>query len=101
MDIHELIEQIVASGKKYGIFYITMLNTKSPMYTTEVDCLGKEIARCDYYGLFTENKFMRKAEDVITFLFDCDIHLWQLVSYNIQRDRFCGYIYTWNITLRR
>lgn len=101
MDIHELIEQIAASGKKYGIFYITMLNTKSPMYTTALNCRGEEVASSNYYGLSTENKYMRKAEDVIAFLFDADIHLWQLVSCDIQRDRCCGYIYTWNITLRR
>ena len=61
MDIHELIEQIAASGKEYGIFYITMLNTNSPMYTTALNCRGKEVANSNYFGLATESKFMRKA----------------------------------------
>lgn len=84
------------------MFYFTMEDTHSPMYATAVDCQGKEVARCDYFGLTTQNKFMRKTDDAIAFLFDCDIHLWQLVSWNIQQeDSNCRLITTWNITLRR
>ena len=78
-----------------------MLDTNSPMYATAVDCEGKEVARCDYFGLSTEYKFIRKAEDAIVFLFDCDVHLWQLMSYDIQHDHCGGLMTTWNITLRR
>lgn len=83
------------------MFYITMLDTNAPMYSTVVDCRGKEVARCDYFGLSTENMFIRKADDAIAFLFDCDIHLWQLVSWDIQHGNCGGLIATWNITLRR
>lgn len=83
------------------MFYFTMEDTHSPMYATAVDCRGKEVARCDYFGTYSENKFIYKADDVIAFLFDCDIHLWQLVSWNIQYDNCGGFIRTWNITLRR
>ena len=84
------------------MFYITMLDTNSPMYAIAVDCRGEIAARCDYYGTYSENKFLRKAEDAIAFLFDCDIHLWQLVSYDrIRQNVFDGLITTWNITLRR
>lgn len=83
------------------MFYFTMEDTHSPMYATAVDCLGKEVARCDYFGLFTENKFIHNTDDAIAFLFDCDIHLWQLVSWNIQYDNCGGFVRTWNITLRR
>ena len=84
------------------MFYFTLLDTNSPMYAIAVDCRGEEVASCcDYFGTYTENKFMRKADDAIAFLFDCDIHLWQLVSYDIQHDHCGGLIRTWNITLRR
>lgn len=102
MDIQELIEQIAANSKDYGMFYFTMEDTNPPMYATAADCRGKEVARFDYYlGLSTEKKFIHKTEDAITFLFDADIHLWQLMSWNIQYDNCGGLIATWNITLRR
>ena len=85
------------------MFRFTMLDTNSPMYAVAVDCRGEEIAsRCDYFGLYTENKFIRKSDDAIAFLFDCDIHLWKLVSYDrIRQNVFDELITTWNITLRR
>lgn len=101
MDIQELIEQIAASGKEYGMFYITLLDTNSPMYAIAVDCRGDIAARCDYYGTYSEKKFLSNADDAIAFLFDCDIHLWQLISWNIQYDNCGGLIATWDITLRR
>ena len=101
MDIKELIEQITASGKQYGMFYFTLQEMNSPMYATTVDCNGKEVARCDYFGPSWEEKFMRKTDDVIAFLFDCDIHLWRLVSCDIQHVNCDGLVTTWNITLRR
>lgn len=101
MNIQELIEQIAASGKEYGMFYFTLEDTNSPMYPTAVDCRGKEVVQRDYWGIFTENKFIHKTEDAIAFLFDCDIHLWQLMSWNIQYDNCGGLVRTWNITLRR
>lgn len=106
MDIQELIEQIAATGKEYGMFYFTMEDTSSPMYASAVDCRGKEVARCDYFNVppmvwLTENKFIYNVEDAIAFLFDCDIHLWQLMSWDIHYDNCGGLIRTWNITLRR
>lgn len=83
MDIKELIEQIAASGKKYGMFYFTMENTNSPIYETAVDCRGKEVARCDYYlGLYTEKKFIHNVEDAIVYLFDADLFGWSIKSFN-------------------
>ena len=102
MDIKELIEQIAAIDKKYGMFYFTMEDTNPPMYETAVDCRGKEVARCDYYlGLSTERKFIHKTEDAIVFLFDADIHLWQLMSWSIEHDDLGGLMPTWYITLKR
>lgn len=31
MDIKDLIEQIASSGKEYGMFYITMIDSNTPM----------------------------------------------------------------------
>ena len=101
MDIQELIEYIAAMGKEFGMFYITMEDTNAPMYSTVVDCRGNEVARCDYFGLSRETKFIPNTDDAIAFLFDCDIHLWQLMSWNIQYDNCGGLVRTWNITLRR
>ena len=83
MDIKELIEQIAAWDKKYGMFYFIMEDTNAPMYKTAVDCRGKEVARCDYFGISTETKFIHK------------------VDWNIRYDSFGGFVRTWNIRLRR
>ena len=102
MEIQDLIEQIASSGKKYGMFFFTMWDTNSPMYAEAVDCRGEIAARCDYFGTYSEKKFLSNADDAIAFLFDCDIHLWQLVSYGIQYDyQYSVLPPTWNITLRR
>ena len=101
MDIQELIEQIVSLDKKFGMFYFTMEDTTASMYKTAVDCRGKEVARCDYFGISTETKFIHKVDDAIVFLFDADIHMWELIDWNIRYDSFGGFVRTWNITLRR
>ena len=101
MDIQELIEQIGSDNKEYGMFYFTMLDTHDPMYAIAVDCRGEEASRYDYYGTYSEQKFIHKTEDAIAFLFDCDIYLWELVSWEARYDN-CGELTpTWNITLRR
>lgn len=78
MDMTTLIDNIHKHSSGLSKFCILMLEKGKPAST-------KELAR---------------AEDVIAFLFDCDIHLWQLVNccrtcvLNSQHVR-------WNITLRR
>lgn len=78
MDMASLIDNIHKYSSRLSKFCILMLEKGKPACT-------KELAR---------------AEDVIAFLFDCDIHLWQLVKccrtwvLNDQHMR-------WNITLRR
>ena len=106
MNIQELIEQIASSGKEYGMFYFTLLDSDSSRYAALVTCQGEEVARYDYSNdipnvLSTDKRFLRKTDDAIAFLFDCDIHLWQLISWNIQYDNCGGLVRTWNITLRR
>lgn len=106
MDIQELIENIASSGKEYGKFYFTLLDSDSSRYVALVNCQGEEVARYDYSKeppsvIFTDNRFVRKTDDAIAFLFDCDIHLWKLVSWDIQHNDFSVLLPTWNITLRR
>ena len=107
MDIQELIELIASKGKEYYMFYFTLLDSNSSRFATVVNCEGEEVARYDYSNepprvILTDRRFMRKTDDAIAFLFDCDIHLWQLVSCDIQQEASnCGLITTWNITLRR
>ena len=84
------------------MFYFKLEDTNSPMYATAVDCRGNEVARCDYFGISTETKFIHNVDDAIAFLFDADTHLWQLDSWNIQYDyQYSVLPPTWNITLRR
>lgn len=66
-----------------------------------MDCEGNFVARSDYFGLSTEVKFLRNTDDAIAFLFDCDIHLWELMSWEIKYDEYSVLPQTWNITLRR
>lgn len=101
MTIQELVEEIAARGNKGGMFYFTMEDTSSPMYPTAADKDGKEVVQRDYWGLFTETKFIHKVDDAIAFLFDCDIHLWELMSWEIKYDEYSVLPQTWNITLRR
>lgn len=78
MDMTTLIDNIHKHASGLSKFSILMLEKGKPAFM-------KELGR---------------AEDVIAFLFDCDIHLWQLVNccrtcvLNSQHVR-------WNITLRR
>lgn len=88
------------------MFYFTLLDNASPRFATVVNCQGEEVARYDYSNeppsiIFTDNRFMRKTEDAITFLFDCDIHLWELVKYDLNHYNCGRLITTWNITLRK
>ena len=107
MDIKELIEQIVANSKDYGMFYFTVEDTDLSICETN-KCLSSSDTPRYYIGtstegklVLTETKFIHKTDDAIAFLFDADIHLWQLMSWNIQYDNCGGLITTWNITLRR
>lgn len=103
MDIQELIESIAANSKEFGRFYFTVIDTNSPMRAVAVDCRGDiVVSQYDCNGTYSETKFIHKTEDAIAFLFDADIHLWQLVSCDIQQGSGCyGRVTTWNITLRR
>lgn len=82
MNIHELIEQIAASGMECGRFNFTLEDMNSPLSATAVDCRGEVVSRCDYFGLSTNYKTMFTVDDAISFLFDCDIHLWELMSWD-------------------
>ena len=107
MDIQELIEEIASSGKEYGMFHFTMEDADLSIRETR-KCLSSSDTPRYHIGtstegklVLTETKFMHKTDDAIAFLFDADIHLWQLMSWNIQYDDFSVLPPTWNITLRR
>lgn len=102
MDIQKLIEHIAENSNGYDRFCFTVIDTNSPMYPTAVDYQGKEVAQRDYWGIFTKKKSIHNTDDAIAFLFDADIHLWQLVYCDIQQEGgLYGLMTTWNITLRR
>ena len=97
-EIKELIELIVENTPSLSCPLFT--------FTVErpVDCRGERVASCDYFGLSTNFGFSTKThhhvfvgvDDAVTFLFDCDIRLWELVSYEVNIK--CNA--SWHITLR-
>ena len=101
MEIKDLIEQIVestpqASNSQFS-FILEDTNAKCREYA--VDCRGNRVAECDYYGLSIETYETFCVDDAVAFLFDCDIHLWNLESYAVNKPQF-GYSY-WYISLKR
>lgn len=103
MDIKDLIERIVEStmpeSPSYFLFTLEDTNAKQREYA--VDCYGNRVASCDYYARSIETHEASCVDDAVTFLFDCDIHLWELVNYDVDDMRVDGWTAFWRITLRR
>ena len=104
MDIKDLIEQIVestqpASDSQYFTFILEDTNAKCREYV--VDCRGERVASCDYFGLSMETYEAFSVDEAVTFLFDCDIHLWELVSFEIDTPIYGAVGRYWRIKLRR
>ena len=102
MDIKDLIERILESTPPgiFSHFTFILEDTNAKCREYAVDCRGERVASCDYFGLSTETHYVVSVHDAVTFLFDCDIHLWELVSYEIDMSMY-GTSREWRITLRR
>lgn len=100
MNIKNLIERIVENtppaSNSHFTFILEDTNAKGPEYA--VDCRGERVA-CDYFGLSTETHEVFCVDDAVTFLFDCDIHLWELVSYEIDTPIHGEFDRYWRIKL--
>ena len=46
----------------------------------------EKVSASEYQSYKITSHFTYGSEDAIAFLFDADIHLWKLVSFNINRD---------------
>ena len=103
MDIKDLIERIVESTPQASnsIFTFTLEDTNAKHREYALDCNGDRVAHCDIYGLSFETHEMFCVDDAVAFLFDCDIHLWELVSYEIDTPIYGAFERYWRITLRR
>lgn len=103
MDIKDLIEQIVEStpqaSNPHFTFILEDTNAKCCEYV--VDCYGERVASCDYFGLSIDTHDMLCLDDAVAFLFDCDIHLWELVSYEVDTPIYGSVGRYWRIKLRR
>jgi len=103
MDIKDLIERIVEStppvANSHFAFTLEDMDAKCRDYV--VDCRGERVASCDYYGLSVETYDTFCLDDAVAFLFDCDIHLWELVSYEVDMRKYGSVCRYWRINLMR
>ena len=82
------------------IFRILLVSPTDEYQRTITDARGKTIGIWKYRSPYSiETKTMFSIDDAVSFLFDCDIHLWNLESYTVDKPQF-GFHY-WNITLKR
>ena len=103
MDIKDLIERIVEStppvANSHFAFTLEDMDAKCREYV--VDCRGERVASCDYYGLSVETYDAFCVDEAVTFLFDCDIHLWELVSIEVDTPIYGAVGRYWRIKLKR
>ena len=103
MDIKDLIESILESTSPVinscFTFILEDTNAKGAEYV--VDCRGERVGPCDYHGLSFETYETFCVDDAVTFLFDCDIHLWELVSCDIDTTIYDAVGRYWTIKLKR
>jgi hypothetical protein len=100
MDIKDLIERIVESTSSVSNSHFTFIlaDTNAKCCEYLVDCRGERVASCDYYGLSIDTHEAFSVDEAVAFLFDCDIHLWELVSYEVDTPIYGAFGY-WRIKL--
>lgn len=100
MEILELIETIAHGDSSQDTFYFVMEDTNARLGTEYlVDHTGEKVGSCDYYGALVTSHYTQGAEDAIVFLFDADIALWKLVSWDVSGSWYDSR--QWTIKLRR
>ncbi len=104
MDIKDLIEQIVeiTPPESMPSFLFTLEDTNAKHHEDTVYCYGNKIAKCYYDGISTKTMVF-SVDDAVAFLHDCDIHLWELVSYEVDAPISPTYnkFREWRINLKR
>lgn len=99
MDIKELIETIVQGHRERDTFYFVMVDHTARQTEHLVDHSGKIVGSCEVPGTLVTSHHSQGAEDAIAFLFDADIALWKLVSWDVSDSWYDSK--QWHITLRR
>lgn len=99
MEILELIEKIAQGDRRQDTFYFVMEDTNAMQTVYLVNYEGKPVSACEYSGTEVTSHYTQGSEDAIAFLFDADIALWKLVSWEITSG-WCE-ARQWTITLRR
>ena len=91
MEIIELIESIAETGGYMSSFMVVMNDTQHPLH----------IEGNDYHALSKMTRLFLGQEEIVAFLFDCDMRGWKLVKF----DRTCGIggacCVNWHITIER
>ena len=99
MEIIDLIETIAHPDRRKDTFYFVMEDTSARQTEHLVNHSGEIVGSCEVPGTLVTSHYTQGAEDAIVFLFDCDIHLYQLMSWEVSTD-WDSYK-KWNIKLRR
>ena len=86
MEISDIIETIAKSNSGLDTFYFEMKDTLEITTAYEDDYNGKKLSAREYPSVQITSHFTQGSEDAIAFLFDADIALWKLVSWDITRD---------------
>ena len=80
MGISDLVETIANSHGRFDTFYFEM---KENIEGTTSYGTGEKAVSYEYPNIKTTFEFIRDSEEAIAFLFDADIHLWTLVSFEV------------------
>ena len=86
MEISDLIETISKCNSGLDTFYFVMKDTLEITTAFEEDYNWEKVSAREYQSYKITSHFTYGSEDAIAFLFDADIRLWTLVSWDINRD---------------
>lgn len=99
MEIIDLIETIAHPDRRKDTFYFVMEDTSARQTEHLVNHSGEIVGSCEVPGTLVTSHFTQVAEDAVGFLFDADIALWELVSWEVSDSWYDSK--QWKITLRR
>ena len=99
MEILSLIELISLSNSRLDTFYFEMKDTLEKTTSYAINYNGEQVNAREYPSVQITSHFTYGNEDAIAFLFDADIHLWKLISWEITRDWYESK--QWTVKLQR
>lgn len=99
MEILELIETIAQGDRRQDTFYFVMVDGTARETEHLVNQSGEIVGSCEVPGTLVTSHFTQGSEDAVAFLFDADIALWKLASWEVSDSWYDSK--QWHITLRR